>query len=110
VDLLSRRQRHRRRAFQLESVFLLGITRLTIRTAIILTPIIGAITGPVCTWDLATIGITAAAYFITAGTGKTISRNFYELAGYPKPAHFVSRLGAPVAAPRTLKSLVARTC
>jgi hypothetical protein len=67
---------------------------LTIRTAIILTLIIGATTDPVYTWDLATIGITAGAYFITGGTGKTFSRNFYELAGDPKPAHFVSRLGA----------------
>lgn len=67
---------------------------LTIRTAIILIPIIGATMGPVYTWDLATIGTTATASFIAGGIGKTISRNFYELAGDPKPAHFVSRLGA----------------
>ena len=46
---------------------------LTIRTAIILIPIIGATMGPVYTWDLATIGITDAASFIAGGTGKTIS-------------------------------------
>ena len=73
----------------------MAITRMaTIRTDIILIPIIGATMGPVYTWDLATIGITATAAIITGGTGKTISRSFCELAGDPKPAHFVSRLGA----------------
>jgi hypothetical protein len=67
----------------------------TIRTDIILIPIIEGIIGPVYTWDLATIGITVTASIITiGGTGKTISCNFYELTGDPKPAHFVSRLGA----------------
>jgi hypothetical protein len=51
---------------------------------------------PGYTWDLATIGITVTASFIAGGTGKTISRSFDELAGDPKPAHFVSRLGTQV--------------
>ena len=69
----------------------------TIRTATatILILTIEVTIGLLGTWDLATIGVTATASFITGGTGNTHSRNFYELAGDPKPAHLVSRAGAP---------------
>lgn len=100
MALLSRQHRRRKRAFQLESESgaPLDMDTAAIRTDII--PIIGGIIGPLSTWDLATIGTAATVSIITTGdTGKTISRNFYELAGDPKPAHSFQDLAHGRASP-----------
>ena len=109
--MLLRRHRLRKRVFRSESVFPLDSGMATIRTAIILIPIIGVTISPWYTGDLATIGITATVSIITTGgTGKTIFRNFYELAGKSQASSFRFKAWRTVAPRRALKSLAARTC